>query len=223
VRRQAEFVQYRTFDADVARLLRRLGDSAVFAPHPLGEAAGAGTDTGTGATFEWDEFWIRPPKPSASRSIRRLEYAGFWIRLVAYLIDLVIVSVLAVLVGNTVFGSVRYGTDFSEDLSQLLALLSGFGVMVVYQVFFLTLLQATPGKWICGLRVIRADGGRIEALRAAGRFLSYILSALPLGFGFFLMGSKDQKMAWHDMICGTRVVHHPNAASRFWSWWRGSV
>jgi uncharacterized RDD family membrane protein YckC len=88
-------------------------------------------------------------------------------------------------------------------------------VLGVFYIFFLSLWQATPGKMICGLRVIRADGGRVTALLVLGRLLSYFISALPLGLGFFMIGWDDQKMGLHDRICDTRVVYTPEG----WRWW----
>jgi uncharacterized RDD family membrane protein YckC len=148
-----------------------------------------------------------------------VQYAGFWIRLLAGLIDLSIVFVSALFVGVLIAEDIASGPWY---VRQNWGWIGAIATVLFYHVFFPSVLQSTPGKWICGLRVIRADGGRVEPLRALGRFLSYFISALPLGFGFFLMESKEQKMAWHDMICGTRVVYAPNAASRFLSWWRRS-
>jgi uncharacterized RDD family membrane protein YckC len=81
--------------------------------------------------------------------------------------------------------------------------------------FYFVLLPSTPGKLICGLRVIRADGGRVTSLLALKRFLSYFISALPAGIGFFMIGWDDQKRALHDRICDTRVVYTPEG----WRWW----
>jgi uncharacterized RDD family membrane protein YckC len=77
--------------------------------------------------------------------------------------------------------------------------------------------QATPGKRACGLRVVRADGGRVTPLLALGRCLSYSISALPAGLGFFIIGLDDHKRGLHDMICGTWVVYTPEG----WLWWSG--
>jgi uncharacterized RDD family membrane protein YckC len=169
----------------------RLADSPVFAPYLRSEGTAAGATD---------------------------QYAGFWIRMLAGLIDVALLLLTAAVVG-TIFYNMSCCYWYERERWATAGVI---GTVLFYHVFFPAVLQATPGKWICGLRVIRADGGRVEPLRALLRFLSYVISALPLGFGFFLMESKDQRMAWHDMICGTRVVHASNAASRFWNWWRRS-
>jgi uncharacterized RDD family membrane protein YckC len=144
-----------------------------------------------------------------------VKYAGFWIRLLAYAIDMVLVYILAAVVGMVIvgisflFGGLNTGDSPESSLVlQALPLTVLIGVVLVYYTFFQSRAwQATPGKRICRIHIIRQDGGRVSGLLALGRYLSYLVSSLPLGLGFFMIGWTDQKKGLHDMICGTRVAY----------------
>jgi uncharacterized RDD family membrane protein YckC len=172
-----------------------------------------------------------------------VRYAGFWIRLVAGLIDVAMLYFLAVAVvsifdgrllgrfgdisGRTIdslFWLVRGDFDVGlENLGESLRYLGNYepvaglgvlGVVLLYLVFFPSVLQGTLGKRVCGLRLTREDGGWISPLLALKRFLSYFISALPAGLGFLMIGVDGQKRGFHDLICGTRVVwRRPHGAS----------
>ena len=79
-------------------------------------------------------------------------------------------------------------------------------IILYYALFIASGWQATPGKKLLGLHVIRADGQKIGFWRALGRYLAYFPSSLTLGLGFFMIGWSREKRALHDFICGTRVV-----------------
>lgn len=66
--------------------------------------------------------------------------------------------------------------------------------------------QATVGKMIIGLVVMRPDGSRLTLWRATARYFAKYLSTLILLIGFFLAGWNDRKRALHDMIADTIVV-----------------
>lgn len=73
---------------------------------------------------------------------------------------------------------------------------------------------ATPGKMLCSLKIVRADGGGAPGLgRWIGRFAAYYVSLLPFGLGFFWAGWSPEKKALHDFMAGTRVVR-TDASSR---------
>jgi uncharacterized RDD family membrane protein YckC len=118
----------------------------------------------------------------------------------------------AVVASTGVLGNAAASNIDAQQQALALQLLFGIVRFVVglfyYTIFVGSPWQATLGKRICGLCVIRAKtGGRVSYLRALGRYLSYALSALPLFVGFILIGVTDQKRGLHDMICGTRVVY----------------
>jgi uncharacterized RDD family membrane protein YckC len=147
--------------------------------------------------------------PTAAPAYR---FAGFWIRLAAYAVDETLclaaflgVQLIVVLAGAAVFGF--EATEQYLMAHEALDDVIGLFIVLAYQGFFLSgAWQATPGKRLCGLYVIRSDGTRLTAAIAALRYLCYFLSFLPLGAGFVMMFWTKEHKALHDIICGTRVV-----------------
>jgi uncharacterized RDD family membrane protein YckC len=128
-------------------------------------------------------------------------YAGFWIRFLAYILDVIILQVFLYLFGM-VLGLVLGGSD----AVQIIATIASFVLALGYEVFFIGKYGATPGKMALKLKVIRADGLPLGYGLAAGRYLSKMLSAIILMIGFIMAGFDEQKRALHDRICDTRVV-----------------
>jgi uncharacterized RDD family membrane protein YckC len=139
---------------------------------------------------------------------RTLRYAGFWIRVLAYLIDGMIIGAIrwAVLLPMG-FGLWRRPMDPDYAFSWIgTAPLVSLAVGICYFVFFWTQYGATPGKMVLKLKVITPEGGLISAGQAVGRYFSQILSGLILCIGFMMAGWDDEKRALHDRIAGTRVI-----------------
>ena len=81
------------------------------------------------------------------------------------------------------------------------------GTALIYEVFFLGLLSATPGKLVLGLRVLDESGDKIGFVRAFFRYWARILSGCACYIGYIMAAFTENKRALHDMVCGTRVVH----------------
>ena len=119
-------------------------------------------------------------------------YAGFWIRMAAWLIDGVILFVVQGLVELTPVG--------------LFALL----ISPVYGVLFIGLKGQTPGKMALGITVVNADGNVPGIGRAIMReIVGKIISTVALLLGYFWIGLDRRKRAWHDYIGGTYLVRKP--------------
>ncbi|MBD1390979.1 RDD family protein [Neiella sp. HB171785] len=140
-----------------------------------------------------------------------VQYGGFWIRLVAVLID----SVLLLLILGPIL-LLLFGVDYfvpaepqqTPDLatSVLDALINNVVPAVVTIVMWLK-LGGTPGKLLLGLAVV--DKQNFEAIslkQAVLRYLGYIPSTLILMLGFLWVVFDDRKRGWHDMIGGTVVI-----------------
>ena len=139
-----------------------------------------------------------------------VEYAGFWIRLGAYLLDAVILTVGS-LVAGLLLGLILVIITFGKIDSSVaggIGNVLGVGLAIAYNIVFVSgKWQATPGKRIVGIYIIREDGGCLSGWHAFGRYLSYILSSLILCIGFMMIGWTDQKKGLHDIVAGTRVVY----------------
>jgi uncharacterized RDD family membrane protein YckC len=80
-------------------------------------------------------------------------------------------------------------------------------VVAVYGVVGWTLNGQTVGNLVMGVRVVRADGGRVSFSRAATRMLGAYLSGLLLFLGFFWVIFDKRRQGWHDKLAGTVVVY----------------
>jgi uncharacterized RDD family membrane protein YckC len=143
---------------------------------------------------------------------RRLLYAGFWIRFLAYFIDGVILGAanmaiaLAFGLGFGGFNAAQAAPSPLAILSMTLPSLIGLALGVTYETWFIGKFGATPGKMTCGLKVVRPDESPVTYGRACGRCFAKILSAFILYIGFIMAGYDEEKRGLHDRICDTRVV-----------------
>ena len=140
-----------------------------------------------------------------------VRYAGFWIRLGAYLLDFVFIYIGIAVIFLVAGGAIGFNTQ-DDDARSILAGGVGFialnAFVILYNVLFLRgTWQATPGKRLLGLHVVTTTGERLSGWRALGRYFAYILSALPLYIGFMMIGWNREKMGLHDMVCDTRVIY----------------
>jgi uncharacterized RDD family membrane protein YckC len=121
-------------------------------------------------------------------TVRKFRYAGFWIRVLAKLIDsAILIAVympISYLVSPMVLRSVASGrlTPGFFLVEGILVLFQIIGNSA-YDVFFVWKYSATPGKMICGKKIVTADGGRLTVGRAIGRHFATYLSSFILGIG----------------------------------------
>lgn len=133
-----------------------------------------------------------------------MDFAGFWIRVVAYIIDIFPLLAINFLLALA-FGQPLFDTDPNQTFGafDLVSLIVG---VAYFAAFESSSWQATPGKKALGLIVVDTDGRRITPLRALGRYLAKILSAIILLIGFIMVAFTDRKQGLHDMIASTLVV-----------------
>lgn len=142
-------------------------------------------------------------------------YAGFWIRFVAKIIDIValvaISMVYSMIFGGLIAATVRTtSAGGPPQIGRLLGLEAlmfalNIGTAILYTWFFVSRYNATPGKLALGLRLLRADGSPLSTGRIVGRYFAEMVSAVILYIGFIMAGFDDEKRALHDRICDTRV------------------
>ncbi len=144
-----------------------------------------------------------------------LIYAGFWLRVAAYVLDTLlmcaVVFVLSFGVG-LVSGLVVGGAD--QGALQSVVLIAQFITLMLIVVLcwlYFALMesstrQATLGKLALGLSVTDRQGQRISFGRATGRFFGKVISGLTFYIGFMMAGWTQRKQALHDIIADTLVV-----------------
>ncbi len=131
-----------------------------------------------------------------------LPRAGFWIRLAAVLLDLILVGILW-----SVLSGVLPNRAHDRDHANLLLLLAIYGAALW------KLKGTTVGGIVCGLKVVRLDERPLDWGTTIARALACFLSLVVLGLGFIWVVFDDQKQAWHDKIAGTTVVRVPKGVS----------
>ena len=144
-------------------------------------------------------------------------YAGFWIRVVARLIDGITLGIAQACIAFAFFGTL--GAQFMPSVmrSAPIGLRMGFQLLsyviaIVYEAVFLRYQGATPGKMALGLKVVRSDGQSLGWGVSVGRYFMYLVSGLILLIGYIMAGFDSEKRALHDRVCGTRVIYKRSLA-----------
>jgi uncharacterized RDD family membrane protein YckC len=135
------------------------------------------------------------------------EYAGFWRRLAAFLIDQIVVVVGSFIVGFAIgFVAVAAGSS-DPGMLQLLGNVAGIIITWLYYAKMESSeYQATVGKLALGIKVCDERGQQIGFGRATGRYFGKILSGLLFGIGFLMVAFTERKQGLHDSMSGCLVV-----------------
>jgi len=155
------------------------------------------------------------PWPPDRAPLQHMAYAGFWKRLVAYIIDSIILAVGGGVAGGVVGMLLGAGMGVAGARSEVIRLVCGvFGYLagLVLNWLYFTLCessskQATIGKLALGIRVADLDGLPISFGRANGRYWGKLLSGMTLLVGYLMAGFTQKKQALHDMMAGCVVIN----------------
>jgi uncharacterized RDD family membrane protein YckC len=127
-----------------------------------------------------------PPPPYAAASMPR---AGFWIRMVALLLDVLLIG---------------FATSMLHHLFHMHLI-----VLAIYGAVMWKLRGATVGGLVFDLKVVRVDGREMDWETAIIRAMGCFLSLAVAGLGFIWIAFDSGNQAWHDKIAGTVVVRVP--------------
>ncbi|HWD22661.1 MAG TPA: RDD family protein [Burkholderiales bacterium] len=131
------------------------------------------------------------------------EYAGFWQRAGAFLIDWLIVVVISVPVVVLAFGAGYFSLEPATRAWDLVTML----VLGAAVIGFWRTCGATPGKLAMNIRIVDAKTGELPSTgRLVVRLACYFVSAAVLYLGFFWIAIDRRKQGWHDKIAGTVVI-----------------
>jgi uncharacterized RDD family membrane protein YckC len=133
------------------------------------------------------------------------EYVGFWSRVLASLIDTVLICVILWPVLTLIYGREYWSaTSLIKGPADLLLqwVLPPLAIIA-----FWIARQATPGKMVIRAKIVDAETGSAPTrLQAVGRYLGYYVSLFGFGLGFFWVGWDKRKQGWHDKLAGTVVI-----------------
>ena len=167
------------------------------------------------------------PAPSSfSAPTRTISYAGFWKRVLAYLIDAFVLyfpfALLEIPFGMRAAYDTLNGKVLAAGTDMQAALTAYQHFYVEQWPYFLTTLvvgwlyfaacessawQASVGKLALGMRVTDLNGARISFARALGRYGGKLISAFIFCIGFLLVAFTQRKQGLHDMLASTLVLN----------------
>jgi uncharacterized RDD family membrane protein YckC len=156
----------------------------------------------------------------------QFQYAGFWKRFVAHLIDSILIGVASLILlipflaaaglGAFSIGDSDLSYDSETAIGFILAMIAGYlllvlGIAVLSWLYYALMessgQQGTVGKMALGIKVTDMNGNRISFGRATGRYFAKIISGLTLSIGYIIAGFTQQKQALHDIIAGCLVIN----------------
>ncbi|MGY3041017.1 putative RDD family membrane protein YckC [Rhodanobacter sp. TND4EL1] len=154
------------------------------------------------------------------------DYAGFWKRVAAYILDAIILYLPQKLIENAFGGAAAKATleqamkdNVGNTDAMMAANMHYYSVMgpamlviLVMAVLYFAICessawQGTVGKLALGIRVTDMNGNRISFPRAIGRYFAKILSTIIIFIGFLMVAWTQRKQGLHDLICGTLVLN----------------
>ncbi|EGL83171.1 RDD domain containing protein [Caldalkalibacillus thermarum TA2.A1] len=154
------------------------------------------------------------PHMQASQEDEALVFrlAGFWIRTLAYLMDLIVVSALSYLLVTPFF------SVFGLEVTWRVLTVTFFYIGLIGSLYFIVMtkvLGQTLGKMLFGLRVVKADGtpldwGTAIFREGVGRFLAQYVFHI----GYIWVAFHPRKKGWHDYIADTYVVYDKEEEKR---------
>ena len=206
---------------DDARLCRECG-AGLTGREPVGVAASVAGPTAASTTCPS----CGQPAPADSQFCAScgktlgVVYASFWTRLGGFLIDgvivLVIASIPAAIVSSIIIGSMAPEVTLTQEQVQEkrdAELAATIAMLVIYLVIpfaYHVLLNAnggTLGKRAVGIRLEHAETGEnIGIGRALARYVVAIASFLAILLGYLWCIWDDKKQTWHDKAANSIVV-----------------
>lgn len=160
--------------------------------------------------------------PAAAADILSAPRAGFWIRLVAQMIDGTIIGFVLTLLFIILFFALgmeqmlpqpgqsaqQIGRTLGTTFILMQVILNVLSIVLssVYFIYFHGAKGQTPGKMLLKLKVIQTNGRDMTYGKALLRFLGYIINQFTLMIGFLWVAFDKEKQGLHDKIAGTYVV-----------------
>lgn len=161
------------------------------------------------------------------------QYAGFWARFAASLIDSILIGIVKSIIGFILF-PILIGFNFFDEFNGNMHF-TGYedyyyedqfadfffiflGFMVIFTIISIIIdwlyfalmesssKQATVGKMVLNIKVTDEMGNRISFARASGRYFGKILSSLILMIGYIMAAFTQKKQALHDILSNCLVV-----------------
>ena len=132
--------------------------------------------------------------------------AGFWIRVLSILLDVVIMILagvtlclpLVILSAMQIFPTAKTVDSIRIAISFM---------SIFYEIWFIGKYGQTPGKMALNIKVFRVSGKPMGYKTAFFRWIGKNVSVFTFGIGFLVACFNGKKRALHDYIVGTEVAY----------------
>ena len=147
---------------------------------------------------------ISEESPGKTRQQPDIEYAGFWIRVLAAILDTVLLLMVMIPLLLIFYGP---GVFFATESLGLAYDAINYGLPVLAVIVFWEYRSATPGKIMMGIYIVDAVTLQQPPFGCLVlRYLGYYVSILPLLLGLIWVGIDKRKQGFHDKIARTLVI-----------------
>ncbi|MFL2926722.1 MAG: RDD family protein [Candidatus Poseidoniales archaeon] len=137
-------------------------------------------------------------------------YKGFWIRLVAALIDGIVLAIIVIFLAvlSLLFFGATLGEGAGVGMFFLVLILASLATILYKPIMEASSYQGTFGKYALGLKVVDKNGQRITMTSSFLRTILYIIGAQAflLCLGIVMIGFTEYKQGLHDILANTYVV-----------------
>ncbi len=133
------------------------------------------------------------------------EYAGFWIRTGAGIIDSILLIIIIVPIMTAIYGEAYWDPD--KYYFGIWDAIFNYVLPAIAVILFWIYKSATPGKMALKLSIVDEKSGLKPSIKQSIiRYLGYYVSSIPLLLGIIWVGIDKRKQGWHDKMAGTVVV-----------------
>jgi len=153
--------------------------------------------------------------PETTMAAEGMQYADFWIRAGAKIIDIFILYTIGFVV--SVFLSPFGSPPDDPEFTMTFPILANFFQLIIavsYTTYFLGKYAATPGKMAFNLKVVTPDGKKVAYSQACFRYFAEIISSLIFFIGYLMAIFDAERRTLHDRIANTRVVRNHSRVIR---------
>ena len=161
---------------------------------------------------------MAPPQRATARDQRAaLAYAGLQLRIVAFVLDIMVLISFGMLFGASILAYLVVDSDLNHgNLSERAKYVTG-AALLVYLLAFLPLYYVllwnwwgqTIGMMAVHIKVLSRTGGRVPLRRSALRLLGCVASVAPLLLGIVIALFDRERRTLHDRLADTVVVELP--------------
>ncbi len=138
---------------------------------------------------------------------QELEYAGFWVRTGATIIDTILIMLITFPLLISKYGWEYFDPEQTGLIAGPLDFLLSWVLPAIAVIWFWIIKQATPGKMAVSAKIVDATSGNAPSpAQFIGRYIAYFVALLPLGLGILWVAFDKRKQGWHDKLAGTVVV-----------------